>query len=138
MATDRRQTSGMTRNPKGGRPPLPFDQRADAVVSCRVSLFEKERIRTEAIAAGLKPSDYLRKVITERKVVFQASPDPEASVARIRANHALASELNRIGVNVNQLARATHRGAEFTRYWRDVGAEVERLLAKAAGALDPE
>ena len=43
---------------------------------------------------------------------------------------ALVSELNRIGVNVNQLARATHRGSDFVRYWNAVGEELRNVLGK--------
>ena len=46
---------------------------------------------------------------------------------------ALVSELNRIGVNVNQLARATHRGSDFVRYWNVVGEELRTVLGKVVG-----
>jgi hypothetical protein len=88
----------------------------------RVTLAEREHIRAQAEAAGIGEAEYLRR----RALGYQVPPAPARS-----ADPALVSELNRIGVNVNQLARAAHRGSEFTRYWRDVGADLRAVLEKA-------
>lgn len=39
------------------------------------------------------------------------------------------SELNRIGVNVNQLARTVHRGRALPEFWQEVGTELRAALA---------
>jgi hypothetical protein len=51
-----------------------------------------------------------------------------------KADAALVSELNRIGVNVNQLARAQNGGREFRGDWQDVEQDLRRVLVKVAEA----
>ena len=90
----------------------------------RLTLAEIERLRANAAAAGLEPHEYARR----RTLGHRIPPAPSRG-----ADPALLSELNRIGVNVNQLARATHRGSDFTLYWREVGAKLEAVLGKLVG-----
>lgn len=85
----------------------------------RFTLAEIEHVRSQAAATGLDPHEYLRR----RALGYAVPPAPQRS-----ADPALVSELNRIGVNVNQLARASHRGSEFTRYWADIGHELKVVL----------
>lgn len=87
----------------------------------RVTMAEREYIRSQATAAGLTVPDYLRR----RALGYSIPPTPTRT-----SDPALISELNRIGVNVNQLARATHRGSDFTRFWRDVGADLRGVLTR--------
>lgn len=94
----------------------------------RYTLAEVEHIRVQANAAGLSPHEYIRRRTLGYKVAasFNEKADP-----------ALISEVNRIGVNVNQLARATHRGSDFVNYWREIGGELKvvmRRLVKADGS----
>ena len=90
----------------------------------RVTLAEREFIRSQAMAAGISETDYLRR----RALGHQIPPAPSRS-----SDPALVSELNRIGVNVNQLALATHRGSNFTRHWADIAAELQTALKKVMG-----
>lgn len=97
----------------------PEEKRSD-VARFRLTAAERAFLRSQADAAGLSESDFLRRRALGLPV----------RAAAARSDPALVSELNRIGVNVNQLARATHRGADFTRYWREVGTELEGILAR--------
>ena len=106
------------------RPTKQDHEKRSETARFRVTLAEREHIRAQAEAAGLTEAEYLRR----RTLGYRVPPAPSRS-----ADPALVSELNRIGVNVNQLARASHRGSEFTRYWRDVGAELRAVLTKAMG-----
>lgn len=103
------------------RPKKEQHERRDQRFNLRYTLAEIEHLRTQAAAAGLDPHEYARR----RTLGHAVPPAPQRS-----SDPALISELNRIGVNVNQLARASHRGSEFTRYWRDVGTDLRALLER--------
>lgn len=94
----------------------------------RLTPAEIEHVRANAAAAGLEPHDYVRRRVLGHRI---------RPAAGRGADPALVSELNRIGVNVNQLARSVHRGSDFARFWREVGAQLQAVLAKAAVRDDP-
>lgn len=110
------------RNPKGGRPKKADGSLKDSHVIVRVSLVEKAAIQDAAAAAGVSASEYLRSLALDA---------PLPAVAR-SADPALLAELNAIGNNLNQLARSVHRGSAFQAYWKEIGKELEAVLAKAA------
>jgi hypothetical protein len=90
----------------------------------RFTLEEAERLKTQAATAGIPPHEYARR----RVLGFQVQPPPQ------KADAALVSELNRIGVNVNQLARAQNGGREFRGDWQDVERDLRSILEKVAAA----
>lgn len=104
------------------RPRLDEHEKLSEVVKLRLTLAELEHVRTQAEVAGTSISDFLR-----RRAMGYTVPSG-GSIRRI--DPALISELNRVGVNVNQLALATHTGREFIRYWKEIGREVERVLER--------
>lgn len=103
------------------RPKKDQSERRDQRFNLRYTLAEIEHLRAQAQIAGLDPHEYARR----RTLGHAVPPAPQRS-----SDPALISELNRIGVNVNQLARASHRGSDFTRYWADVGRELQSVLRK--------
>ncbi|MEM9053869.1 MAG: plasmid mobilization relaxosome protein MobC [Pseudomonadota bacterium] len=104
------------------RPKKQTDDKRTEQWNTRWTLAEREYIRTQASAAGMNETEYLR----HRALGHQIHPAP----SRGASDPALVSELNRIGVNVNQLALATHRGSDFTRYWMHIGGELRTVLHK--------
>jgi hypothetical protein len=102
------------------RPRLQEHEKRTERHNLRFTLAEIDHIRSQADAAGLDVSEYLR-----RRALGYTVP---AGGASRRTDPALISELNRVGVNVNQLALATHTGREFVRYWQEIGREVEQVL----------
>ncbi|MEM6888166.1 MAG: plasmid mobilization relaxosome protein MobC [Pseudomonadota bacterium] len=102
------------------RPEKKPNEKRSEVARFRVTIAERAFLRSQAEAAGLTEADYLRKRALGMPV--RASSE--------RSDPALVSELNRVGVNVNQLARATHRGGDFTEYWRDLGSRLEGILVR--------
>jgi len=106
----------------GGRPKKTDAEKRDQRFNLRLTAAEIEHLRLQAQAAGLEPHEYAR-----RRVLGERATSPALSR---RADPALVSELNRIGVNVNQLTRATHRGSDFAAYWREVGGELRTILAQ--------
>lgn len=59
---------------------------------------ELAAVQSRAAAAGLTESAYLRQIATTGRVV----------VRKARADAALTAQLQRIGTNLNQMARAVH------------------------------
>ena len=102
------------------RPEKSPEEKRSEVARFRLTIAERAFLRSQAEAAGLSEAEYLRKRALGLPV----------RAASERSDPALVSELNRIGVNVNQLARATHRGTDFTRYWREIGTRLEGILAR--------
>ena len=97
-------------------------------LNLRLTLGEVEAIRTEAAKAGLGVAEFVRR----RALGYQVP------VASARASDpALITEINRIGVNVNQLTKAVHMDdhrSPFTAEWRSLLAELRQVLGKVAGA----
>lgn len=90
----------MTQRNRGG------DGTRDLVVRVRVTLAEKTRLLELAARAGLTPSDYVRsRTIAAAVQGRKATPDRTALIK-------LTAELNKVGSNVNQIARALNRRQE--------------------------
>ena len=103
------------------RPRKAIEAKRTTQRNLRFTLEEDTLLRIQAREARMNVSDYIRTLALSHRV--------RPTVSR-KADPGLISELNRIGVNVNQLARATHRGGEFTRYWEDIGTELQTILAQ--------
>lgn len=79
------------------RPKMAPDERRDAQVPpLRVTAAELHHVEEQAAAAGLSLSDYCRRVLLAQRVQPRRSQTDAAALL----------ELNRIGVNLNQIARA--------------------------------
>lgn len=85
----------------------------------RLTLAELAHVQAQAAHAGIGAHEYAR-----RRVLGHRVPP-----ARSQIDASLLSELNRIGVNLNQLARATNRGAE-------VQGDAEALLAQVRDIIE--
>lgn len=119
-ATGRRETSM-------ARPKKHEHEKRDQRFNLRLTVEEIEHLRAQAAIAGLPPHEYARLRVTGH-VVKPAKSQIEASVV---------SELNRIGVNVNQLARSVHRGREFQDHWKALRHQLQLTLEKVLHCYDP-
>lgn len=89
----------------------------------RMSAGDLRKLDAQATAAGMSRSEFVRHLLTN-------------SIVRPRGElHALKVELNRIGVNLNQLARASNRHQERSDATDIlyVLAHIERDLAAVRG-----
>ena len=84
------------------RPTKEATEKLSETVKLRMTVAEHEHVRVQARVAGITVSDYLRR----RSVGYVV---PESPGSR-RVDPALISELNRIGVNMNQIARSLNAG----------------------------
>ncbi|WP_298987400.1 plasmid mobilization relaxosome protein MobC [uncultured Roseibium sp.] len=92
-----------------------------------LTLAEKEQLRDLVRASGLRSeAEFVRHAIFNQPI---RSPARSSSV-----DPALITELNRIGVNVNQLAAATHMGRDFSKFWQEVGTELRGILTKVVAS----
>jgi len=103
-----------------GRPQKQEHEKRTERQNLRFTVAETVYIQQQAEAAGISPAEYVR-----RRALGYTVP---SGVSSRGTDPALISELNRIGVNVNQLARAVHRGRDFVHYWEEVGQELRRVL----------
>ncbi|MEZ6069481.1 MAG: plasmid mobilization relaxosome protein MobC [Pirellulales bacterium] len=74
----------------------------------------------------------LAELVRRRALSLPVQPTPS------RIDGRLLAELNRIGVNVNQLARSINTDREFRGDWRAIKEELTRLLAAVSRAYDSE
>lgn len=91
-------------------------------LTARVTADEKARILARAAQAGLGESEYIRRMAIDGKIVIRQSNGLAGSVA-------LASELRRIGNNINQQTILAHVSGELP-------PELKRLWAKLEDILD--
>ena len=109
-----------------GRPKAAPGEGRVTVVSVRLTTFERARVEAKAAQTGLSLSDYCRRAILGHRVT--ASTEPQ------RVNTEALVELNRVGVNLNQIARVANRGAPLPRSFPEtlsvVFAAVERLAGE--------
>jgi len=115
---------------RGGRPPLPPDQKLVRTRGVRLTQAEDDNIVNQASAAGLTVSDYLR-----RRAI--GGPIPKQ-----RFNPALVSEINQAGLQLkaignlaNQLALATHTDRRFAHDWKMVRDSVQKAIGEVESAL---
>ena len=109
------------------RPRLGDEKRRRRTIGVRVTEAEETELRERAQAARLSMGAYLRRRALGQRVRIAA--ERRLGAAELR-------ELNRIGVNLNQMARAMNSGAAAPAGTREaverVGELVARLLAGEA------
>jgi hypothetical protein len=109
---------------KTGRPEKPEADARSARIAFRVTETERAQIEAAAAAVGVTVSDYARAL------VMTARPPRQP---RGRAGAAVLSELNRAGVNLNQIARTLNRGGSIPPDLGEAIAEVRAVIEKLAG-----
>ena len=107
------------------RPQLDEQERRTRTVGVRVTAAEAAELRERAQAARLSTGAYLRRRALGQRV--RSAVERRLGAAELR-------ELNRIGVNLNQMARALNSGAvsspaETQEAVERVGELVAKLLA---------
>jgi hypothetical protein len=100
--------------------PRDKDARRTRRLIVRVSDEEQTRIRDGARKAGLRVSEYVRRMAIDGEVVVRRDSAYGMS---------MASQLRRIGVNLNQLTRLAHIEGELP-------PELAQLCGRVEGILD--
>ena len=108
------------------RPKKAETEKPTEQINLRCTTAEIETVRENAARAGLSVSDYTRSRAVGIPVRAQSSAmDPALIVA-----------LNKIGNNVNQLARASHRGRDSIHSWEAVQYELRAVLHDVLDRVD--
>lgn len=103
------------------RPPLQPEERKDEVLpAVRVTASERAFVEEQAANAGLSLSEYQRLRLLKKKVAPR----------RVSADQKLLVELNRVGVNLNQIAHKVNSGRSLPPDFPDVLAEVRAAVQK--------
>lgn len=106
-----------------GRPRKHPDERRDARLSgLRVTAAELAYVEAQAAAAGLDVAEFVRRrALGQRVAPKRATADDRALI-----------ELNRVGVNLNQIAARVNFSGDLAEDFRDTLAEVRTAVAKVA------
>ena len=103
------------------RPRLGDEERRGRTVGVRVTETEAEELRERAQAARLSMGAYLRRRALGQRV--RSAVERRLGAAELR-------ELNRIGVNLNQMARAMNSGAAAPAGTQEAVERVGEMVAK--------
>ena len=112
-----------------GRPKSALGEGRVAVVSIRLTTFERAGVEVKAARSGLTLSDYCRRAILGHRVT--ASTEPQ------QVNTEALVELNRVGVNLNQIARAANRGKPLPHSFGETLTAVQVAIECLVGGNDP-
>ncbi|HEY1009978.1 MAG TPA: plasmid mobilization relaxosome protein MobC [Daejeonella sp.] len=120
----------MTRPHKGS------DEKRDRIFKVRFSAAEKKLLMALAEKAGLTPSDFVRvRTIGGTPLIKKATPERQALIK-------LYAELNKVGSNANQIARALNRRTDSdsltgvsTELIRDALQSIKTLTTQIAKEL---
>lgn len=106
---------------KPGRPSLTVAESRVDRVAFRLTADELARVQAEAEQAGVSVSEYCRAAALGQRVRVRSVPDLSAALV----------SLNRVGVNLNQIARTLNAGqpvpVDLAEVLAEVRAAVERL-----------
>lgn len=90
-----------------GRPRLPIHEAKTEPLRARATKAQYFKILENAQKAGLDLSNFIVEAAVSKTVSARLSPDALAELKAMRG------EIGKIGSNINQLARAEHRGREI-------------------------
>ena len=103
-------------------------------VRCTVS--EYDAAISRAREAGKNLSEYTREMLTTGQVVIANTNEPQQ---RSDGNFEIVFQLQKIGVNLNQLTRVAHAtGGELPRALRDAGEDLQLILDRILQTVEFE
>lgn len=127
---ERRHTNIRVRDPRDGKERI-VATRPMASARCDLTLEEKRQLKDAARTSGMSEAAYLRHLITNAGK--PPAPHSRSADKPSPNDAALINELNRIGVNLNQLTRDHHTGR---RAKVDLPALATDLRAALSKVLD--
>lgn len=124
----RRMTEDTPQQRRTGRPRMAQGEaRDDRLPRLRVTAAERAAVEVRAAQAGLELSEFCRRAILGQRVTAQPIRMAQAQ---------LLAEINRIGVNLNQLARAANAGRPMPASVDAAVIEVRAVIERLAEALE--
>lgn len=115
---------------RSGRPRLaPGEGRTERIPHVRLTMMERSEIEAKAAASRLTVAEYCR-----RRVCGYRLPPPHKSAIP----PGLLSELNRVGNNLNQIAKAANAGRSIPAMAEQTLTELRGLMNLIVSRLDDE
>lgn len=109
--------------PRIGRPrKAEAEKRAERLPAPRVTAAELAHVQAQAARAGLDVAEFCRRAALRQRI----------AQARAAADDALLLELNRVGVNLNQIARRLNASGRLPPHLPEVLEEVRAVVTKVA------
>jgi hypothetical protein len=112
-----------------GRPKAAPGEGRVTVVSVRLTTFERSGMEAKAARTGLSLSEYCRRAILGHRVTTSTEPQQVNTEALV--------ELNRVGVNLNQIARVANRGEQLPRSFPEILSSVLAAVERLSAGHDP-
>lgn len=104
------------------RPKKKDRERREKTIRARVTDAEKNYCIEQADLAGLDETEYVRRRVLGHKIILPPS----------KADAVLLMELNRIGVNLNQLTKQANAGKDMPYSIHSVITQLQTVLEKVA------
>lgn len=110
---------------RGGRPIKLEHEKRSEQVKTRFTIAEIDHLRASANTAGLNLADYVRRCSLQMRIIEKnGGPTPQ-----------VISELNKIGINLNQIARALNAYKQpVPLYLAEAIAKLDQILDEVAAA----
>lgn len=106
-----------------GRPrKAPEEARTERLSGIRVTTAERVYIEAQSARAGLSVADYLRACALDRRLTSR----------RASTDERMLSEVNRIGVNLNQIAARVNFTGQLAEDFTDVLADIRAAMGRVA------
>jgi hypothetical protein len=119
------------------RPKKAPEDRRDEALNPRLTMGERAEIERNAAALGLSPSEFMR-----RRALGYRLP---GNVAAQQATASLGAAFNRLGVNLNQIARQLNVGrspseveANLVLLIDRINAEMDRMYGPGGNGRGPQ
>jgi hypothetical protein len=119
------------------RPKKAPEDRRDEALNPRLTMGERAEIERNAAALGLSPSEFMR-----RRALGYRLP---SNVAAQQATASLGAAFNRLGVNLNQIARQLNVGrspseveANLVLLIDRINAEMDRMYGPGGNGRGPQ
>lgn len=108
---------------KIGRPKkAPAEQRSERLSGLRLTAAERQLVEVAAGRAGLDVAEFCRRAILGQRVRARAATGTAAALL----------ELNRVGVNLNQIAARVNMTGDLAEDFGVVLSEIRAAVAKVA------
>lgn len=112
----------------------PDEKRTERLPYARLTVAERVTVEGMAAQAGLSVSDFARRAVLGQKL----DPKPRRRPAPIeRAGGAYLTELGRIGINLNQIARRANASGNIPDHLTDTLDALTELIDAIAGEVQP-
>jgi hypothetical protein len=114
-----------------GRPRKSINEQRSERIGVRFTLAELSFLEAQAVVNSTTITDLVRR----RALKLPVTP-PRVGKKADSSNAALISELNRIGVNLNQLTHAVNSGRTDVLHWEQLSTRLGQVLERLVMARD--